>query len=84
LGIGSNPEGSLVKLDTGKLAMVMRLNKNLPMSPTVMVFYNLATKLDEVFQLDLSIVEDKIEGSVLPDDFNLDLSGFLRNSFFNK
>jgi len=82
--IGSNPVGSLVKLDTGKLAMVMRLNKNLPMSPTVMVFYNLTTKLDEVFQLDLSIVEDKIEGSVLPDDFNLDLSGFLRNSFFNK
>jgi hypothetical protein len=84
LGIGSNPEGSLVKLDTGKLAMVMRLNKNLPMSPTVMVFYNSATKLDEVFQLDLSIVEDKIEGSVLPDDFNLDLSRFLRKSFFNK
>jgi HD-GYP domain-containing protein (c-di-GMP phosphodiesterase class II) len=82
--IGSNPVGSLVKLDTGKLAMVMRLNKHLPMSPTVMVFYNLTTKLDEVFQLDLSTAEDKIDGSVLPDDFNLELSGFLRKSFFNK
>ena len=64
--------------------MVMRLNKHLPMSPTVMVFYNLTTKLDEVFQLDLSKVEDKIDGSVLPDDFNLTLSGFLRQSFLKK
>jgi hypothetical protein len=84
LGIDSNPVGSLVKLDTGKLAMVMRLNKHLLMSPTVMVFYNLTTKLDEVFQLDLSIIEDQIDGSVLPDDLNLDLSRFLRKSFFNK
>ena len=82
--IGSNPVGSLVKLDSGKLAMVMRLNKYLPMSPTVMVFYNLVTKLDEVFQLDLSKVEDKIVGSVSPEDFNLGLSGFLRQSFFNQ
>ncbi len=82
--IGTNPVGSLVKLDSGKLAMVMRLNKHLPMSPTVMVFYNLTTKLDEVFQLDLSKVEDKIESSVLPDDFNHDLSGFLRQSFLKK
>ena len=82
--IGSNPVGSLVKLDSGKLAMVMRLNKHQPISPTVMVFYNLTTKLDEVFQVDLSKVEDKIVGSVSPDDFNLGLSGFLRQSFFNQ
>jgi hypothetical protein len=50
----------------------------------VMVFYNLTTKLDEVSQLDLSKVEDKIVGSVSPDDFGLGISGFLRQSFFNK
>ncbi|MFT6990483.1 MAG: HD-GYP domain-containing protein (c-di-GMP phosphodiesterase class II) [Paraglaciecola sp.] len=82
--MGANPVGSLVKLESGKLAMVMRLNKHQPMSPMVMIFYNLTTKLDEVSQLDLSKVEDKIVGSVSPDDFGLELPGFLRQSFFNK
>jgi HD-GYP domain-containing protein (c-di-GMP phosphodiesterase class II) len=82
--IGANPIGSLVKLASGKLAMVMRLNRLQPLSPVVMIFYNLTTKLDEVTQLDLSKVEDEITGSVSPDDFGVSLSGFLRKSFFNK
>jgi HD-GYP domain-containing protein (c-di-GMP phosphodiesterase class II) len=81
--VGTNPIGSLVKLGSGKLAMVMRLNRLKPLSPMVMVFYNLTTKLDEVAQLDLSKVEDEIIGSVSPDDFSISLPGFLRNSFFN-
>ncbi|MFQ3190494.1 MAG: HD-GYP domain-containing protein (c-di-GMP phosphodiesterase class II) [Paraglaciecola sp.] len=80
--IGANPIGSLVKLASGKLAMVMRLNHLHPLSPTVMVFYNLTTKLDEVTQLDLSKVKDEIVGSVSPDDFGIRLSEFLRQSFF--
>jgi hypothetical protein len=71
-------------LESGKIAMVMRVNKHFPMSPTVMVFYNSITRLDEVFQLDLSTVEEKIVGSVSPGDFNLGLSDFLRQSFFNQ
>jgi HD-GYP domain-containing protein (c-di-GMP phosphodiesterase class II) len=82
--IGVNPIGSLVKLASGKLAMVMRLNRIQPLSPVVMVFYNLTTKLDEVAQLDLSKVEDEIIGSISPDDFGLSLSGFLRKSFFSQ
>jgi HD-GYP domain-containing protein (c-di-GMP phosphodiesterase class II) len=82
--LGINPVGSLVKLNSGKIAMVMRVNKHFPISPTVMVFYNSITRLDEVFQLDLSTVEDKIVGSVSPGDFNLGLSDFLRQSFFNQ
>jgi HD-GYP domain-containing protein (c-di-GMP phosphodiesterase class II) len=82
--IGANPIGSLVKLASGKLAMVTRLNNHNPLSPVVMVFYNLTTKLDEVAQIDLSKVEDEIVGSVSPDDFGIRLSGFLRQSFFNK
>lgn len=80
--VGTNPVGSLVKLSSGKLAMVMRLNKHQPLSPVVMVFYNLTTKLDEIAQLDLSKVDDKIVGSVSPDDFGIGLSSFLSQSFF--
>lgn len=82
--IGAHPIGSLVKLASGKLAMVMRLNQLAPLSPVVMVFYNLSTKLDEVAQLDLSKLEDKIIGSISPDDFGVSLSGFLSQSFFSK
>jgi HD-GYP domain-containing protein (c-di-GMP phosphodiesterase class II) len=82
--IGANPIGSLVKLASGKLAMVMRLNHLDPLSPVVMTFYDLSTKKDEVVQLDLSKVDDEIIGSVSPDDFGIRLSGFLRQSFFNK
>jgi HD-GYP domain-containing protein (c-di-GMP phosphodiesterase class II) len=82
--IGANPIGSLVKLASGKLAMVMRLNRLHPLSPNVMVFYNLTTKIDEVAQLDLSEVEDEIVDSVSPDDFDIGLSAFLRQSFFSK
>jgi HD-GYP domain-containing protein (c-di-GMP phosphodiesterase class II) len=82
--IGANPIGSLVKLASNKLAMVMRINRLEPFSPVVMVFYNVTTKLDEVSQLDLSKVDDEIVGSVSPDDFGHELSGFLRQSFFNK
>lgn len=82
--IGANPIGSLVKLASGKLAMVMRLNRHHPLSPVVMVFYNLTTKLDEVAQIDLSKEEDEIVGSVSPDDFGIRLSKFLSQAFFNK
>lgn len=82
--IGANPIGSLVKLTSGKLAMVMRLNRLHPLSPVVMVFYDLTTKSDEIAQLDLSKIEDEITGSVSPDDFGIHLSGFLRQSFINK
>lgn len=82
--LGANPIGSLVKLMSGKLAMVMRLNRHAPQSPVVMVFYNLNTKLDEVAQLDLSKVEDEIIGSVSPDDFGMNLGSFLRQSLLNK
>ena len=82
--IGAHPIGSLVKLASGRLAMVMRLNHLHPLSPVVMIFYDLTTKKDEVVRLDLSQVEDEIIGSVSPDDFGIRLSGFLRQSFFDK
>jgi HD-GYP domain-containing protein (c-di-GMP phosphodiesterase class II) len=71
--IGANPVGSMVKLASGKLAVVMRLNKTQPLSPVVMTFYNLTTKLDEVAQINLSKSEDEIVSSISPDDFNKNL-----------
>ena len=82
--IGANPIGSLVQLASGKLAMVMRLNRLQPLSPMVMVFYNLTTKLDDVAQLDLSQVKDEIIGSVSPDEFGINLSEFMRKSLLNR
>jgi HD-GYP domain-containing protein (c-di-GMP phosphodiesterase class II) len=82
--IGANPIGSLVKLASGKLAMVMRLSRLHPLSPNVMVFYNLTTKIAEVAHLDLSEVEDEIVDSVSPEDYDIGLSVFLRQSFFSK
>ncbi|WP_339722856.1 HD domain-containing phosphohydrolase [uncultured Paraglaciecola sp.] len=81
--IGANPIGSLVKLASSKLAMVIRLNPLSPLSPVVMVFYNLTTQLDEVVQIDLTKVDDEIVASVSPDDFGIRLSEFLHHSFFN-
>lgn len=82
--IGPHPIGSLVKLGSGKLAMVMRLNRLYPLSPVVMAFYDLATKQDQVIQIDLSKEDDEIVASVSPDEFSLNLPTFLRHSFFNK
>jgi hypothetical protein len=62
----------------------MRLSRHHPLSPNVMVFYNLNTKIAEVAQLDLSKVEDEIVDSVSPEDFDISLPVFLRQSFFSK
>ncbi|MGS2719861.1 HD-GYP domain-containing protein [Paraglaciecola aestuariivivens] len=80
--IGANPVGSLVKLASGKLAMVMRLNPSQPLYPVVMVFYNLTTQLDEVAQIDLSKEHDEIVGTVAPEDYGIGLASFLTQAAF--
>ncbi|WP_299077447.1 HD-GYP domain-containing protein [uncultured Paraglaciecola sp.] len=79
--IGIYPIGSVIKLASGKLAMVLRLNPQQPSKPVVMVFFNLTTQLDEVTQVDLSKVNDKIESSVSSDEHGLNLSSFLKKTF---
>jgi HD-GYP domain-containing protein (c-di-GMP phosphodiesterase class II) len=79
--IGAHPIGSLVKLASNKLAIVMRLNKLSPLKPIVMAFYDLNSRQhDTVTQLDLTIVDDEIVGSVDPADFELNLKQFLHQT----
>ena len=79
--IGDYPIGSLVKLASNQLAIVMRLNKQTPLKPLVIAFYNLVTReYGNVSQIDLSQVQDDIVGSVDPADFALNLNQFLRQN----
>ena len=81
LCIGAYPIGSLVKLASNQLAIVMRLNKQTPLKPVVMAFYNLATReYSNVSQIDLCHADDAIVGSVDPADFALNLNQFLRQT----
>ena len=79
--IGPHPIGSLVKLASNKLAIVMRLNKLSPLQPVVMAFYDVDTRdYHSVIQLDLSTADDSIVGSVDPTEFALNLNRFLHQT----
>ncbi|MBC3767664.1 HD-GYP domain-containing protein [Neptunicella marina] len=80
--LGLYPIGSVVKLKSGKLAMVIRLNDEHPLSPVVMSFYDIATNNHEtVQQIDLAEDEDAVESSILPEDFDISMLSFLRQAF---
>lgn len=85
LCIGAHPIGSLVKLASGKLAIVMRLNRHKPLKPVVMVFYDLATKSsEEPSQLNLAQHNDTIINSVDPKDFDMNLMQFLQKTLLSQ
>ncbi|MBL1415449.1 MAG: HD-GYP domain-containing protein [Moritella sp.] len=77
--MGVYPVGSLVKLNSNRLAIVEGYNKTDPIRPKVNSFYSL-DKLDfeNSNQIDLSIVDDGIAESVRADDFNLDMAEIMR------
>lgn len=81
--IGANPVGSMVKLDSDKLGIVIRRNKHKPLSPVVMVIYDLRTKLstEPPYPLDLAKSTDVITGSIDPADFGVNLQQFLLKIF---
>jgi HD-GYP domain-containing protein (c-di-GMP phosphodiesterase class II) len=80
--IGVNPVGSLVKLQSNQLALVLRLNTNDPLKPVVIVFYDIKSKGEiRAKQVDLSENEDSIVSSVSPTDFSLDTLAFLKQAF---
>ncbi|MFT4939795.1 MAG: HD-GYP domain-containing protein (c-di-GMP phosphodiesterase class II) [Paraglaciecola sp.] len=80
--VGTNPIGSVVKLQSGKLAMVLRLNKQAPLKPLVMVFYDLQTKSESgPKQVDLAKTKDTILSSISPDDFGIEMVVFLKQVF---
>ena len=78
--VGVHPVGSLVKLKSGKLAIVVRSNKVDPLCPVVMSFYSVRTNMyNEVKRLDLSKVQDEIETSVRPEEFKINLTKFFKD-----
>lgn len=80
--IGVHPVGSLVKLKSGKLAMVTRANAKEPLKPQVMSFYNINSgHFNEVKSLDLSKVADEIISSMRPDEFKFNLPKFFKEVF---
>lgn len=80
--IGLFPVGSLVQLQSGKLAIVVQRNKQNPLKPVVMTFYSIrAQHSTEVKRIDLKRTQtDKIIGSVTPEEFDFNLPSFFRTA----
>ena len=84
--LGIYPIGTLVKLTSGKLGLISRLNKSRPLLPFIRVFYN--TRLNQAIameELDLSQAKhkDQIDRCIKPDEFNIDLLRFFKAAFHN-
>lgn len=74
--LGVYPVGSLVKLDSEKLAIVEKVNKDNPIKPVVKVFFSLKQNTFlEAKDIDLALDEtQQIEQGVRADDFDLDMN----------
>ena len=80
--IGLHPVGSLVQLESQKLAIVSQRQLAHPLEPVVMVFYSLQTQLHtEIERLDLSRADDAIVAGVRPEEFSMKLSKFFKKAF---
>jgi len=83
--VGVHPVGSLVKLKSGKLAIVSQQGKEDMLSPVVMTFYSIASNhYNEIKRVDLSKYDDEIISGVRPDDFNINLSKFFQEIFIHQ
>ncbi|WP_448548410.1 HD-GYP domain-containing protein [Thalassotalea fusca] len=84
--LGLYPVGTLVKLDSGKLGLISRLNSAKPLKPFVKVFYNTrmsqAIPIEEI-DLSSSKARDQIECSIRPEEFNINLLGFFKTAFID-
>jgi putative nucleotidyltransferase with HDIG domain len=84
--MGVYPVGTLVKLNSGKLGLISRLNKQKPLHPFVRVFYN--TRLNQAIpmkeiNLSESKYKDQIDCCIRPEEFNLNLLGFFKTAFID-
>ncbi|MBA6233455.1 MULTISPECIES: HD-GYP domain-containing protein [unclassified Colwellia] len=84
--MGVYPVGTLVKLNSGKLGLISRLNKQKPLHPYVRVFYNIRMKqaipIQEI-NLSESKYKDQIDCCIRPEEFNLNLLGFFKTAFID-
>jgi len=73
--IGVFPIGSLVQLESNKLAIVERRNNNEPIKPNVRSFYNVKmAQYLETQDIDLTDTDDFIVKSVRAEEFDLDMN----------
>ena len=83
--IGVHPVGSLVRLKSGKLGIVSKINPKDPVSPHVMTFYSVTSQhFNEVKRIDLSQYDDEIVSGVRPEEFTLNLPKFFKDVFVNQ
>jgi len=82
--LGIFPLGAMVKLKSGRLGMVYKVNSNSPMKPVVVTFYSINQRQHtELKYIDLSRSEnDEIEVCVKPEDFDIQLNRELIDSLF--
>ncbi|MDX2319924.1 MAG: HD-GYP domain-containing protein [Moritella sp.] len=77
--MGVYPVGSLVKLNSNRLAIVEGYNQADPIRPKVNSFYSLDKRDFELSnKIDLSMGDDEIAQSVRADDFDLDMEEIMR------
>ncbi len=83
--IGLHPPGALVKLQSGKLAMVLQSNHENPMRPVVLSFYSIRNKHHtEVKRINLKrFTTDKIVASVTPEEFDISLPKFFKTALLD-
>lgn len=82
--VGVHPVGSLVLLKSGKLAIVTVTNFVDPLKPVVKVFYSTKSNhYTQIKDIDLAQSSERIESSVKPEKFNLDLSRFFKEAILH-
>ncbi len=80
--IGVFPVGTLVRLKSQRLGIVIQSGRTDPLLPTVKVFYHSKFRQQiPVSDIDLAAprCDDEIEAAVKPEQFKIDLLGFLRS-----
>lgn len=80
--IGVFPVGTLVRLKSQRLGIVIQSGDSDPLKPVVKVFYHSKFRQQvPVTDIDLAAprCDDEIEAAVKPEQFKLDLLGFLRS-----
>ena len=81
--IGLYPVGSLVKLKSQRIGMVVSSNPEQPLRPVVKIFYS-AKSMYHIAVEDIDLAEkrckDELEAAIKPEEFGLDLIKFFKHS----
>ena len=81
--IGIHPVGTLVKLSSQRVGLVIKSNPTMPLKPVVKTFYNAKhSRYTQIQDIDLSSkkTSDSLEAAVKPKEYNIDLERFYKNS----